>query len=318
MQLSFEVLRLMRTIRIVRVVRLIRVLRFFRPLRLLVASIAGSLKSLIYALCLLCMIMDSFGIVFTEAANDMIRESELDDRELETLERYYGTVPRATFSLFKSISGGEDWGALIKPLSFSGQHFLYVTLFIGYISFTYFAVLNVMTGVFCHNAIEMAEKDSELLVHQLLRDKDAISEWLRSIFEDKLDISHNGSVTLQDFEQHLRDPQLKAWFASIDLEFEDGWTLFKFLDQRKSGLVCIEDFVQGCCQLRGHAKKIDIERIVYDQQTMLACMHMMMNANGLGDTKGVDRSVDAHLRSLHSRLSVVSHAGSRLWGLPGH
>merc|ERR1712032_24511 len=154
-----------------------------------------------------------------------------------------------------------------------------------------------MTGVFCHNAIEMAERDSELLVQQLLHDKVAISDSLRAIFKDELDISRSGSLTLQDFEEHLRNPHLKAWFESIDLEFGDGWTLFKFLDQRKAGHVSVDEFVEGCCQLRGHAKKIDIERIVYDQQTTLACMHMILKAIGLGNTKSTDSAEDAAVKS---------------------
>ena len=73
---------------------------------------------------------------------------------------FYGTLGLTMFTLFKSISGGINWHEMITPLEDVG--FYCVGLFVMFICFTIFAVLNVVTGVFCNSAIENANRDPAL------------------------------------------------------------------------------------------------------------------------------------------------------------
>eukprot|EP00413_Alexandrium_margalefii_P030028 CAMPEP_0204556198 /NCGR_PEP_ID=MMETSP0661-20131031/29422_1 /ASSEMBLY_ACC=CAM_ASM_000606 /TAXON_ID=109239 /ORGANISM="Alexandrium margalefi, Strain AMGDE01CS-322" /LENGTH=59 /DNA_ID=CAMNT_0051563305 /DNA_START=56 /DNA_END=231 /DNA_ORIENTATION=+ len=58
------------------------------------------------------------------------------------------------FTLFQAITGGISWH---EPVETLGQvSVMLVWLFTAYLSFTYFAVMNVVTGVFCNSAIESA------------------------------------------------------------------------------------------------------------------------------------------------------------------
>merc|ERR1719221_1898603 len=107
------------------------------------------------------MIMYVFGIAFTQAVSDRIADMDGDgdayDAALEAdLDKYWGTLTTSTFTLYKSITGGISWHDVVDPL---GQmHFIWSVLFIVFISFSYFAVLNVITGVFCNSAIDTATR----------------------------------------------------------------------------------------------------------------------------------------------------------------
>merc|ERR1719506_1490180 len=118
------------------------------------------------------MIIYVFGIIFTHGVSihfDKKLRDGGEDVPPDVLE-FWCTVPRSLFTLFKSVSGGLDWQLAVYALSHIHQ--LYVIGFVGFITFTYFAVLNVVTGVFCQNAMESAQNDHEYAVHKFLVSKD--------------------------------------------------------------------------------------------------------------------------------------------------
>merc|ERR1719453_2565079 len=115
----------MRVARVVRVVRVIRVMRFFRSFRILLTMIFGTMKNGVWAALLLILIMYIFGIFFAQSVVDYLaHEDPLPyDWDLQTnveLEIYFGTLPRAVFTLFKCIVGGVDWQDVVLPLSSCG------------------------------------------------------------------------------------------------------------------------------------------------------------------------------------------------------
>jgi len=62
-------------------------------------------------------------------------------------------------TLFRSISGG-DWGELSQVLADVGG--LYILLWVVYISFTVFGLLNILTGIFVDIAMKKAESDHSI------------------------------------------------------------------------------------------------------------------------------------------------------------
>jgi hypothetical protein len=173
--------------------------------------------------------------------------------------------------LFKSICGGINWGELAYTLS--SLHYGFVGLFVFYIAFVIFAVNNIMVGLFCQNAIESAEKDHDVVVAELLLEKQEFAKKLKTICQNELTHNHGTVLTLEEFESSLESDRLKAWFESIDIALEDGWTLFKLIDTDQQGAILIDQFVEGCLHLRGHAKKIDIQQINYDQKRIMKAIN---------------------------------------------
>merc|ERR1712151_1422577 len=55
--------------------------------------------------------------------------------------------------------------------------------------------------------------------------------------------------------------EARAFFASLEIEVETAWEIFKLLDIDGGGTLDIEEFVTGCLRLRGPAKALDVARV---------------------------------------------------------
>eukprot|EP00913_Durusdinium_trenchii_P022683 g21303.t1 len=180
---NLRILRILRMTRLTRIFRVIRVVRFFRSLRTLVFSIVNTLKSLFWAMLLLAMIMYVFGILFTDISNNHIIESGTPEAEsIIKLEKYFGTLHDSVHTLFMSISGGLTW--MDATMALAAVSWVWKYVFSCYIAFSVFAVLNVMTGVFCQSAIKGAERDQEMVVQSLIMDKHQLKTSLEKLLVD--------------------------------------------------------------------------------------------------------------------------------------
>mmetsp|Transcript_25715 Transcript_25715/g.59990 ORF Transcript_25715/g.59990 Transcript_25715/m.59990 type:complete len:699 (-) Transcript_25715:114-2210(-) len=277
--------RIMRTVRTFRIFRMIRLVRFFRSLRILVHSILKTLRSLVWTMILLCIIMYLFAILFTEAATQyLIDEAVARREELELslqpdlkaqeisqdLEEHFGSVYKAMFALFKGITCGMNWEDLSEPISHTGGFWL--AMFIFYISFAFFAVLNVVTGVFCQSAIESAAHDDDMVVQEMLEEKNRYIKRLWKLVTG-LDEDQSGTISLEELEVGLRREEVREYFDTLDIPVEDAWTLLQLLARGEDHKVSAEDFITGCLRLKGHAKALQMAVLMNEnrqvQQNML-------------------------------------------------
>mmetsp|Transcript_25267 Transcript_25267/g.58664 ORF Transcript_25267/g.58664 Transcript_25267/m.58664 type:complete len:711 (-) Transcript_25267:34-2166(-) len=268
---NVTVVRLIRVIRIARVLRVIRVMRFFRALRILVTAISGTIKSFIWTVLLLSMINYLFGVAFTQASVDFLVDLRQNAREEEYwssgLDPHYGDLFKSILTLFEASTGGIDWKQALDPLQKLNNSWLFVTLFLIFIFFVYLAVLNVVTGLFCQTAIEMAQSDHQDLVHHFILEKQRFVKSLASLFRE-WDTSKDGEITLTEFEDHLNDEKMRAFLRALEIDIEDSWTLFKLLDKDKGGSVNLDEFVDGCLRLKGPAKSMQVHQIMYENRFM--------------------------------------------------
>merc|ERR1719195_2473932 len=104
--------------RIVRVTRTVYMLNLFRELRIMVYSLCSAMRSLLWSMVMMSIIILVFGVFFTEGSLAHCLESGLmHDSSTDDLRYYYGTLFNSMASLYMSISGGDDWGNVLKPLS---------------------------------------------------------------------------------------------------------------------------------------------------------------------------------------------------------
>eukprot|EP00928_Gymnodinium_smaydae_P010136 TRINITY_DN13805_c3_g1_i1.p1 TRINITY_DN13805_c3_g1~~TRINITY_DN13805_c3_g1_i1.p1 ORF type:complete len:581 (+),score=75.77 TRINITY_DN13805_c3_g1_i1:48-1790(+) len=262
---SMRMMRVLRIARLVRILRIGRVFRLVRAFRVLVFSIITTLKTVFWALLLLCTIIYLFGMLICQAVAENMRSEE--DQPPDLL-MYWGSLPEAMFTLFKSISGGLSWHDCVTPLgAMGGSSSLWVMIFIVYISITTLAVLNVITGVFCESAIEGAQSDRDLAVQKHLGQKQDYIKTVKQLFQD-IDRDDSNSITLQEFEAHFSDEECVAFFASLDIETDMAWEIFRLLDVDEEGTIDIDEFVTGCLRLRGSAKALDVAQLLFANRRM--------------------------------------------------
>ncbi|CAJ1404753.1 unnamed protein product [Effrenium voratum] len=264
---SLKTMRIIRITRLVKTVRLAKVFRFVMAFRMLITSIMHTLKSLFWALALLILIVYIFAVLFTQAVNDYLSDSgPMSQRELDNSQRYYGSMMQTMLSLFMSITSGVSWEEVLAPLQAISMAWVFIFLF--YISFAYFAVLNVVTGVFCQSAIDGAQNDHATKVHSILAHKEAHLEQIRRLFS-KLDAEDSGIITYDMFQERINSPAVRNFFATLGLDIWDAWSFFKCLDLDAGGAVEIEEFLMGCLRLRGQATAIDVGKIISNQTWQL-------------------------------------------------
>merc|ERR1719502_40271 len=100
-------------------------------------------------------------------------------------------------TLFMAISGGVSWFDVCDPLR--RLHLVWLTVFLTFITFTYFAVLNVVTGVFCQSAIESANNDQDAMLQSFLANKALYTERFKQLFKS-IDTDDSGVITREEFE----------------------------------------------------------------------------------------------------------------------
>jgi len=261
---NLKAFRIIRITRLVKAVRLARIFRFVMAFRLLISSILHTLKSLFWALMLLVLIIYVFAVLFTQAVNDHITDPEapiLEDADLQATDEYFGSLAATMLSLFMSISGGVSWENVISPLKKISTAWVVVYLF--YISFTYFAVLNVVTAVFCQSAIDGAQNDHASKVHAILANKEQHLLKIQTLFQ-KFG-AEGGVITFEQFSRNLKAAEVREYFQTLGLDVWDAWSFFKLLDEDGGGEVEIEEFLMGCLRLRGQATAMDVGKIINDQ-----------------------------------------------------
>jgi len=260
---SMRLVRVLRVTRILRVIRIVKLVRFIRALRSLVYSIIFTLRGLAWSMVLLMLIIYVFAIVFTDATSQHV--SDLFGEEQRSAEsaliKRFGPLHVSMHTLFRCISDGHTWDPVVESLIHVNWALGY--LFSMYIAFCCFAVLNVMTAVFCQSAKDSAEKDHDLMVQMHAMDKQRCNMIISKLFES-MDTSKSGSITLYEFEKQFHDENVKAFFKLFGLDPVDAWTLFMLLDAEGTGDVDAEEFAQGCLKLKGPAKSVDIAVLMHD------------------------------------------------------
>eukprot|EP00439_Symbiodinium_sp_Y106_P040079 s2778_g4.t3 len=266
--------RMLRTVRLIRALRGMRLVRLFRyvvALRTLLLSIIATTGSLFWTFLLFLMLSYSFGMAITQFALDQCRlqaiEQTMDPNAVpdcpEALRKYWSSVPDSMLTLFLAICGGISWDEAFRPI----RQFSVVgtVLLLLYIFIAVFAILNVVTGVFCNTAIESANADKELATLRHERKTKSQIETLRKIFEE-MDFSSADTISIHDIERAMAHGHLCDFLESMSISTEDVWTFFMLIDLNGDGLLDLEEFVSGCMQLHGPARSIQLAKMSYENK----------------------------------------------------
>merc|ERR550525_495803 len=103
----------------------------------------------------------------------------------------------------------------------------------------------------------MALRDRDLQIQIQLEQRETFIKSLLNVFNEA-DRNHNGYITWKDFEAHVYDKKVQAFFNHLELGGVDPERLFRMLDWEGTGKVEAKEFVTGCIRLRGGAKTMDV------------------------------------------------------------
>merc|ERR1719329_991680 len=142
-----------------------------------------------------------FAICFTQGAVDyLISSQELG--LVEEIAKMYGSLVLSGYTLFQSMCGGLSWGEAADPLL--AVNFPFGLLFLVFVFFTIFSVLNIVTGVFVDGAIQRGAEERDLVVQKQKRMREAYVQELEELLLD-MDVNDDGVVSVDEFEECMKD-----------------------------------------------------------------------------------------------------------------
>ena len=84
-------------------------------------------------------------MLFTQAVSDYKADSNTTLVHQDAAQLYFGSLVDSMLTLFMSLAGGVSWEQALAPLREISA--IWVICYVGYIAFTYFAVLNEPASV---------------------------------------------------------------------------------------------------------------------------------------------------------------------------
>merc|ERR1712136_500319 len=232
-------------------------LRVLRPLRIISDSLASSGHSFAYASLMVFCIMFATALILIQGVGQWLSDNKAVDSDLkDQVIIHWGGIGPILLTLFQSISGGGAWGTPAGLLRESAATF-YFAVFVFFVSFVCFAVLRLLTGIFTNHAMAASRFET---------DESAIGEmrrWFRIIDSDG-----SGTVSCQEIQEHLQDVEFKQYISELGISGGDVIKIFRLLSSHFGDEVEIEELVSSFSRLRGPARSVDIELLMYDVQAL--------------------------------------------------
>merc|ERR1712136_376141 len=262
-------------------------------LRTMICAIVNSVGSLMWALVLLVSVMIMFAAIFLQGATGYIRTADpLDDR-VAFLKEYFSSMPMALLTLFMSITGGLSWWDVQHELM--AMHLMYGVFFVIYIAIMILALMNIVTGIFLADALDIAAMDKDLLMQNEQTKRQKHMESLKTVFGE-LDKDGSATVNRKEFAQYMELPEVAALFSVLGLDVSDAMGFFEALDVDGS-----DEFVMGCMHLKGEAKTVDMVTLMRENKKLMKRIgsglqrseELMLDLKNLFRQDGRQRSAEA-------------------------
>mmetsp|Transcript_38870 Transcript_38870/g.67563 ORF Transcript_38870/g.67563 Transcript_38870/m.67563 type:complete len:233 (-) Transcript_38870:52-750(-) len=166
-------------------------------------------------------------------------------------------------SLYIASTGGMDWIEVAETLEPVGM--AYYMLFLLYIAFFLFVVMNTLTSLFVETAMKNAEQDQHMVIQDEMKRKNEYISKIRTLYQ-KIAKGTRSELTKVDFDKVLQDSEMLAFMQSVEIDSMDVEQFFNILSCEGTQGVDIETFVVGCMKLRGMARSMDLLGLIHTQR----------------------------------------------------
>lgn len=261
--------RVMRLVRAIRILRLASQFTIIRSIRSIVFAVVNLVSSFVPAMLMLAFVIYIFSLVFMQGVTAHLVVHKDDGpqarEEAEIMRDWYGSGSKSMWTLFGSVTGGIDWKESAAPLVRLGN--FYVGMFILYIVFVNLGLLNVLTGLFVHAALQASDMNREFQIDSALqRRKHMVENIAKLLFEAEVRMLGNFKakdinptrLSWKSCRDCMQDEAVKSYFMLLDLDFASTKKIFEMLHQDERGEVDLAEFVHGCITMKGGAKMIDV------------------------------------------------------------
>jgi hypothetical protein len=209
------------------------------------------------------------------------KSAEMSDELQERID-YYGSVSASMLTLLMCATGGDDWKAFYDHAKELGVQYEYLFLF--FLTFYHFAFFNIIVGVFCEKALNIAKPTlNELLAERYQKEfNDARQLYTllgshlqiqdgegglpkkmtsaRSLQKKSLEkVRETGRIEEEHFNSFIEEPEVERFFEVRGVSPSSARRFFRLLcELRGDTSVDFPTFVSACVKLDGSASSIDM------------------------------------------------------------
>merc|ERR1739844_80633 len=117
------------------------------------------------------------------------------------LEEMFGSVTLSMLTLYKSVTGGDDWSNAHNAISEVG--WVGSLTFLIFIAFITLALINIITGIFVDAAMQTLAPDSESVAESKAEQEKAFAKDLERLCV-LVDHDESGKLTPEQFKDGIR------------------------------------------------------------------------------------------------------------------
>jgi len=231
----------------------------------------ASFVDLLWALLVVVLIVFIFSIIFNNGVASHFDSIDITDaKAVDSASKIaveFGSLYDSMCALWAAISGGNDWMYYGQLLRMNGDGEIYFLILNFYVAFCVVGMFNVVTGVFVDSAVCTRTQDE--IVQGYIEEMKSMTDAIKSFLKEA-DTDCSGTLSFDEFQWHMNDPHVRAYFNGLDIDPDEAKVIFTLLDSDNSGDIQIEELVNGTIKLKGYATKLDMMALMYDytRQTM--------------------------------------------------
>merc|ERR1712187_913533 len=244
-------------------------------LRLMMAMITHAFVNVMWAFIFILLFTFMVAVTFMQVTANKIEEFRdnhpagwmqhvregMPDEWVHKISLSYGNIVSSCVTLIASISGGLDWIEASWPLLQIKP--MYLILYLGFVMFCVFGLMNVLTGIFVANTKEVSQVDRGLVIRSQLKDRKSFANQLKSVLRS-IDKDGSGSISKHELVEHLASSEFYAYLKTLDVTVSDAQGVFKLLDVNGTGEVNIDEFVLSLMRFQGSARAVDVATLLYE------------------------------------------------------
>lgn len=298
---NLVVMRILRLCKLAKIIRAIRAMRFFKDLAVLMESFKSAALTLVWTFVFLLLVVYIFSLVFMQglAGYLVVQADDWSDPDFtEGVHKYFGTMPVSMLSLYMAMTGGDDWSLYFGLIERAG--IVYAGFFIFFVFFSHLAMMNILTGMIVEKAVGAAAPDrDELVLQQRAKSRQDAREFTHLC--KMLDRQRTGTITWEQFKEHMQNQAMVEYMASLGLAVHEVELFFKIVAGAIDLPVSIDQFVEGCMQMKGGATGIDMQRQLFETDHMQRTLDRFEKRT-FETLRGCVRKIDAVV----NRVSTMS------------
>lgn len=276
--------RLTRLLKLGKIFRLFRAVKFLRDLRIMITGMVESMMTLLWSCVIFVFMFFVFSLIIVQYLGGYIVSQRNDNLQVDLvwladMTDSFGTVSKGALTLFLCVFGGLDGVDVYKNLIPTGAVLPFTFVF--FLFFFNLAIMNLVSAVFLDKALSGCQDGRDTLALQKMQQNLDDAEQLRILFNE-LDMrssawdgreyeerNADGLMSADQLRLLLQNDTVVAYFSTLDIEVKDVQVFFDMLEGSSSnGDIFIDDFVEACIRVKGHATRFDVAAVHLELKLM--------------------------------------------------